>query len=106
DANLRLRRKEIKEAEKLTEQAVATFAGWLEQLSARPTLQSFEAFLDGVLEDELSRGLSQKNFDEKLKKEIKDRIRSKLMHRPIRRIKEASISGGVKRYLEALHSLF
>ena len=38
--------------------------------------------------------------------QIRERIRAKLMHAPLEKIQEASENGGVKRYLEALHSLF
>jgi glutamyl-tRNA reductase len=105
-ANLRLRRREIQAAETMVERALVDYQGWLEQLKARPTLESFENFLDEVLEKELSRLPGATLETEEKRKEIKDRIRAKLMHPPLQRIKEASQNGGVTRYLEALHSLF
>lgn len=93
-ANLRLRRKEIQAAEVMVERALLDYQGWLEQLKARPTMERFEVFLNRILEKEIG------------DKETRDRIRAKLMHPTLARIKEASQNGGVKRYLEALHSLF
>ena len=104
-SNLRLRRREIREAEVKIEHAVTQFQSWLERLEARPTIESFEAFLDEVLEKELSRHEGSVMTEEK-KNEIRSRIRAKLMHPPMDKIKQASHNGGVKRYLEALHSLF
>lgn len=106
DANLRLRQTEIKRAEELTEEAVLSFAGWLEQLQARPTIQRFEAFLDGILKEELEVMLKDSGLDESRRQAARERIRAKLLHSPIARIKEASRNGGVDRYLEALQSLF
>jgi glutamyl-tRNA reductase len=106
DVNLNLRRKQMGEAETLTREAVLSFASWLEQLKARPTLERFETFVDGLLERELEGALAEAGIDDARKKRIKDNIRARLLHAPIEKIKEASRNGGVKRYLEALRSLF
>ncbi|HTL48767.1 MAG TPA: glutamyl-tRNA reductase [Verrucomicrobiae bacterium] len=106
DANLNLRRKQMSDAEELTRAAVLAFSSWLEQLKARPTLERFETFLDQLIERELDSGLRESGLDEARKRKIKDNIRSRLLHAPIEKIKEASQNGGVKRYLEALRSLF
>ena len=109
-SNLRLRRREIQAAELMIERALVDFQGWLEQLKARPTLERFENFLDDLLEKELSLSRipltgTPLEVAEK-RKQLRDRIRAKLMHPALERIKEASQNGGVTRYLEALHSLF
>lgn len=104
-SNLRLRRKEIQAAEQMIEQAVVDFKSWLEQLEARPTLERFESYLDQILEKELG-GLSKKGYSEASIREIQHRLRSKLLHMPFEKIKEASKNGGVTRYVEALQSLF
>lgn len=103
-SNLRLRRREIQAAEALVERAVIDYQGWLEQLKARPTMERFETFLDGILEKELGRILEAAEPEQR--EQIRSRIRAKLMHPPLQKIKEASQNGGVTRYLEALHSLF
>lgn len=97
-SNLKFRQREIQAAEKKVDQAVLDYQGWLERLKARPVMESFETFLDSVLEKELA-GIEGKD-------QIRQRIRAKLMHPPLEKIKEASQNGGVKRYLEALYSLF
>ena len=105
-ANLGLRRREIRAAEVLVEKEVIDFQSWLEQLAARPTLERFEEFLDEVLEKELARFGRTTGLGPSDKEELRTRIRAKLLHPPLEKIKEASKNGGVKRYLEALQSLF
>lgn len=106
DVNLRLRCKQIHSAEELAEEAVISFSSWLEQLAARPTLKRFESFVEDILERELEQSLRKTSLSAEERQQLKNRIQSRLMHAPIERIKEASRNGGVKRYLEALHSLF
>ncbi|MSR77721.1 MAG: glutamyl-tRNA reductase [Candidatus Omnitrophica bacterium] len=106
NANLKLRRKEIRAAEDLIEKAVMDYQAWLEQLKARPVMERFEAFLDEVLTNELGRLSDVPGMSASVREELKTRIRSKLLHPPFEKIKEASQNGGVNRYLEALHSLF
>jgi len=97
EGNLELRRLQMCAAGVIVEEAVTNYSAWVEQLKARPALERFENYLNGILDQEL-RGED--------KTRMKDRIRSKLMHAPISKIKEASRNGGVARYLEALSSLF
>lgn len=104
-ANLRLRKREIHAAEECVEQAITAFKSWLAQLEARPTLDRLEKRLNALLEQELERAFAGQAAGDKIR-ELRDRIRAKLLHAPHQRIKEASRNGGVKRYLEALHSLF
>lgn len=103
-SNLRLRRAEMQAAEELVERAVVDYQAWLEQLKARPVLEQFEKFLDEVLEREFA--ALKEEMDAEQKNRLRQRIRSKLMHAPLEKIKDASRNGGVTRYLEALHSLF
>ncbi len=105
-ANIKLRRREIEAAEKLVEEAALSFQSWLEQLAARPTLERFESYLNEILEKELSSFIRDAGINEEKKNEIRDRLRSKILHAPFEKIKEASQNGGVTRYLEALRSLF
>lgn len=105
-SNLKLRQREIQAAEQLVEKAVIDYQGWMERLKARPVLESFEGFLDAVLERELGTLLSEKKISEEQKNQLRERIRAKLMHPPLEKIKEASQNGGVRTYLEALQSLF
>ena len=109
-ANLDLRRREIESAERMVEDAVGEFQGWLESLAARPTMERFEGFLGEVLEKEIRLSLERAGITSLQEREIREalssRIRAKLMHGPLEKIKEASKNGGSARYLEALSSLF
>ncbi len=105
-ANLNLRRKEIQAAEEIVEEAVIGFHSWLEQLTARPTMERFEKFLTDTIDRELNTLAQEGHLSDDKKNEIRDRLRSRLLHAPFEKIKEASRNGGVTRYLEALRSLF
>jgi len=105
-SNLKLRRAEIKAAEVFVDRAVDDYQAWLEQLKARPTLERFEGFLNDILESELDRCLGRNEVNPSRRDELQRRIRGRLLHPPLEKIKEASQNGGVNRYLEALQSLF
>lgn len=105
-SNLKFRQKEIQAAETLVEKAVLDYQGWLERLKSRPVIESFEEFVNRIVDNELAPLAQQRRISEEERKQVRDRIRAKLMHPPLEKIKEASQNGGVKRYLEALHSLF
>lgn len=106
ESNLSLRGSEVKAAEKMTEDAVLAFAGWMEQLSARPTLSRFENFVGKILDSELEDAFRRAGMSDSDQQVLKKRIQSQILHYPHEKIKEASQNGGVRRYLEALHSLF
>ena len=62
--------------------------------------------MNDILEQELARLEKKGGLSECHKKEAAQRIRAKMLHAPHKRIQQAALNGGVKRYLEALHSLF
>jgi len=105
-SNLKLRRKEVGDAEAMVEVAVNEYQSWLEQLEARPMMEKFDVFLSKILKQELEQLGTRAGIDEKIIEETRDRIKSKMMHEPFMKIKDASRNGGVKRYLEAIESLF
>ncbi len=106
DRNLKHRGREIEKVESMVEKAMTSYQSWLLQLEARPTVESFEKHLDRILEEELGAFAKKSGIAEDRKNELRDRIRAKLLHGPLTKIKEASQNGGVARYLHALHSLF
>ena len=106
EANLHLRRKQITEAENIIVNAMHEFESWLESLRARPAMDSLENHLDKILAQELGRLAGRADLDAELVRETQHRIKSKILHEPYEKIKEAAKTGGVKRYLEAIHSLF
>lgn len=105
-SNLKFRRREIEAAEKIVAEAGLNFQSWMEQMAARPTVERYEQFLDEVLERELHSLIRQSRISETEKEELKQRLRAKLLHPPLEKIKEASKNGGVARYVSALHALF
>ncbi len=105
-ANLKLRRGEIRAADDIVDQAVIQFQSWFEQLAARPTVERFEEFLEQVLQAEFAELARETGLCEERKQQIMNRLKAKILHRPFEKIKEASKNGGVKKHVEALHSLF
>ena len=106
ESNLHLRRKQISDAEKIIVAATHEFESWLESLRARPAMDSLENHLDKILTQELGRLAGRADLDPEIIRETQHRIKSKILHEPYEKIKEASKNGGVKRYLEAIYSLF
>lgn len=106
DRNLKHRGREIQKVEEMVGKAMASYQSWLQQLEARPTVESFEGHLNKILEEELGEFAKKAGIPDARKDELRDRIRAKLLHVPLTKIKEASQNGGVARYLHALHSLF
>lgn len=105
-ANLRLRRKEVREAESHTEQAVEEFQAWMESLEAGPTIQRLQAYFDLLVEEEIKRFGSLSNEEKERFMEFSRRLRSKFLHAPLEALKESSRLGTVRRTLEAIHALF
>ena len=54
-ANLEARREELPRAEKILSREISQFSRFLQDLSLKPTLGSFHAFLEEIKEDELER---------------------------------------------------
>ncbi len=105
-SNLRLRRKEVRDAESLIEGAVEEFQAWTENLEAGPTIQRLQVYLDELVEEEIKR-LGSLSGDEKERlMEFSRRLRSKFLHAPLKTLKESSRLGTVRRTLEAIHALF
>ncbi len=105
-ANLRLRAKEIREAEAYIREAVEEFQAGVEQLEAGPTIQLLQDSLDQLARDEIQRwGNLEKEERERLE-EFARRLRSKFLHAPLETLKESSRLGTVRRTLEAIQSLF
>lgn len=105
-SNLRLRRKEIRQAEALIEEAVEDYLGWVEQLRAGPTIQSLQDYFDSLMEEELERLGPLAPEEKKRFEEFARRLRSKFLHAPLEALKDSSRTGSVRRTLESIHTLF
>lgn len=105
-ANLRLRRKEVREAEAHIEKAVEEFQAWVEQLEAGPTIQLLHRYFDELIEEEIE-SLGRIPEEEKEKfREFAGRLRAKFLHAPLEALQDSSKFGAVRRTLEAIHTLF
>lgn len=105
-SNLRLRRKEIRQAETYVQEAVDEFQAWVEGLEAGPTIQLLTAYLDERVLEEIDRLAPRSNEERERLLEFARRIRSKFLHGPLETLKESSRLGTLRRTLEAIHSLF
>jgi len=105
-SNLRLRRKEIREAEAYVQKAVEEFQAWVEQLEAGPTIQLLQAYFDQLLEEEVKKSGARSEDERKRFLEFGRRLRAKFLHAPLETLKESSHLGTVRRTLEAIHTLF
>jgi glutamyl-tRNA reductase len=105
-ANLRLRRKEVREAEAHVINAIEEFLAWVEGLEAGPTIQRLETYLDALIEEEIER-FGALSIGEKARLvEFSRRLRSKFLHAPLETLKESSRLGTIRRTLEGIHALF
>jgi glutamyl-tRNA reductase len=105
-ANLRLRRKEIQQAESYIHHAVDEFLAWTENLEAAPTIQLLQSYFDQVLEEEIQRLGPLTEVEKERFLEFAHRLRSKFLHGPLETLKESSHTGTLRRTLEAIHTLF
>ena len=105
-SNLKLRRKEMREAEVHIERAVEEFQAWIEQLEAAPTIQLLQNYVDELIEEEMKHWTGLEEPERKRLEEFSRRLRSKFLHTPLETLKESSRLGTVRRTLEAIHSLF
>lgn len=105
DANLKERKKEIEACERLIEEKVGEFFKWLNGLDSGEVVNRFREYLDFCLAQELNGRFGEK-FSPEEKKLLHDRLRGKIMHAPLEKLKEAAGNGGVHRYLETLEALF
>ena len=105
-ANLRLRRKEVHEAETYIQRAVDEFQAWSEQLEAGPTIERLHRYFDQLIEEEIKRlGPLSEEERERLE-EFSRRLRAKFLHAPLETLKESSELGSIRKTLEALQTLF
>lgn len=105
-SNMKLRRKEMREAENHIEQAVEEFQAWVEQLEAAPTIKLLTAYFDSLVEEEMKHWTGLDEKERQRLTQFSRRLRSKFLHSPLEALKESSRIGTVRKTLEAIHSLF
>ncbi len=104
--SVRLRRKELGAAQAIVDDAVERYGAWLHSLEVVPTVASLRSQAEALRRAELTRTLARTSMS------VADRARveamtsalvKKLLHEPIRRLKEP---GQGQRYVEATRALF
>lgn len=105
-SNLRLRRKEVRQAEELVTGAVEEFLAWVEKLEAQPTIQGLHQHFDALIEEELEKLGPLPDEEKKRLESFARRLRSKFLYAPLETLKESSRFGSLRRTLESIHTLF
>ncbi len=105
-SNIRERKREIESCEKFIEHEILQFSGWLEELQMKPVIESLTRHFDRVVEEEI--GKLHSNFQGR-ESELHDlfiRVRKKVFHKPLEKLKHASREGTLPRYLQLIRELF
>ena len=107
DSNLKFRRKEIAKCEAIIDKQVEEFIRWIRQLESAPTVRKLQVYLDQIIAGEL-KVASQSESPEKVEmlRRVLERVKGKLLHDPLSKLKEVQSHGGGYHYHEALHTLF
>jgi len=110
DSNLAERKKEAEKAEKIIEEELEAFTGWVKSLQVKPLLVNLRSEVEKVKEAELSE-LKKKlsNLTEKDERAIEafaNAIINKLLHHPTVFLKEVGNSEDSYLYLEAFKRIF
>ncbi len=104
--SVRLRRKELGAAQAIVDDAVERYAAWLRSLEVVPTVASLRAQAEALRRAELERTLARTSMsaaDRERVEAMTSALVKKLLHAPIRRLKEP---GRGQRYVEATRALF
>jgi len=102
EKNLKQRTKEIEVCEKIIQQKTEEFFKWMSSLEVGPIISRFKDYVDDCLREELK---DDADSDEELE-ELVHRLRGKIMHLPMKKLKDSALNGSTQRYLEALDAFF
>lgn len=110
DSNLAERKKEAEKAEKIIEEELEAFIGWVKSLQVKPLLINLRSEIEKIKEAELTE-LKKKlpNLSDKDKKAIEafaNALINKFLHHPTIFLKEAGNSEDSYAYLEAFKRIF
>lgn len=109
--NLHGRAAEVAKAERIVDEEVAGFLGWLDSLDQVPTIVALRHRLEDIRRNEIEKSLrtSLKDLSEKERRAIDDMTSAmigKILHGPISRLKKPSDEQEEALYIEALKKLF
>ncbi len=109
-ANMKERATEAEEAEAIVESEIKAFYRWVDSLDVVPTIIALQNTLEGIRRVELEKALSQMSGlsenDKKVLEAMTVSIVKKILHGPVRRIKDESRSVDGDQLLETVRKLF
>lgn len=104
------RREEVPAAERIVDEEVERFWGWLEGLGVVPAIKAFRGRMDAVREAELQRALRRlpnlAQSDRAQVEQLSHALMNKFLHQPTLALKRAAESGNPDDLLLALRALF
>lgn len=107
EANVKLRRKEIAKCEAIIEKEVEHFLHWLRQLDSSAIVEKLQARLQAIIREELEVAAKTESPERvEVLRRMLARVKGKLLHEPLRKLKEVQEEGGGHHYFEALQTLF
>ncbi len=110
DANWEERKRAAEDARRRIEEEVASFGRWLQSLQVTPTIVSLRRRFEGVGEKEIERhrrrltGLSQEQ--QHAVEELTRAVVNKLLHAPLKHLKDAASAGQADAMAEAYRAIF
>jgi len=107
EANLHFRRAEVVRCTAIVEGQVEQMLQWLRNLDAKPTIQRLQAYFDDMIAEELDRLKNSATAQEiETVRHSFERMRGRLMHDALTRLKENQSDGGGYHYHEVLQTIF
>jgi glutamyl-tRNA reductase len=104
------RREEVPAAERIVDEEVERFWGWMEGLGVVPAIKAFRGRMDAVREAELQRVLRRLPHltaeDRSLVEQLSHALTNKFLHQPTVALKQAAERGNGDQLLAALRALF
>jgi glutamyl-tRNA reductase len=109
--NLNGRTGEVDKAERIVDEEVEAFLGWLDSLEQVPTIVALKERLETIRRSEIEKSLrtSLKELSEKERRAIEDMtsaMMGKILHGPISRLKKPLDEEEEALYVDALRKLF
>jgi len=109
ELNVRDRLKEAERAEAIVKEEVEKFCRWYNTLEAVPTIVALRGWAEGIRRAELDKSLRSLDLPPRQRDEVEaltEAIVNKLLHHPIRFLKESSARGEAEPYVDLVRRLF
>ena len=104
--NVRERKREIQKCERLIDHELLEFQSWMEQLEMKPVLRWLQHHFDEMLEAEIEKTKANFVGKENQVRDLFTRVRKKMFHKPLEKLKLAAREGTLPRYLQLIRELF